>query len=172
MLTVEQALLRVLAQAAPIDAVELISVLDAAGRVLAQPVVAAIDVPPMDNAQMDGYAVRAADITQLPQRLRVSQRIAAGHVGTALAAGTAAVWLTSSAASLRGRCRRTRRRPARRRRRFLCCSPSFPRPLRRWPPLRRPVPASDARQPLITRLHPMPPQQRQWRFIYVISRLF
>jgi molybdopterin molybdotransferase len=90
MLTVEQALLRVLAQAAPIDAVELISVLDAAGRVLAQPVVAAIDVPPMDNAQMDGYAVRAADITQLPQRLRVSQRIAAGHVGTALAAGTAA----------------------------------------------------------------------------------
>jgi molybdopterin molybdotransferase len=90
MLTVEEALHRVLAQAAPVDAVESIPTLDAAGRVLAQPVVAAIDVPPMDNSQMDGYAVRAADITQVPLRLRVSQRIAAGHVGTPLAAGTAA----------------------------------------------------------------------------------
>jgi molybdopterin molybdotransferase len=90
MLTVEQALQSVLAQAAPVDAVETIPTLDAAGRVLARPVVAAIDVPPMDNSQMDGYAVRSADITQVPRRLRVSQRIAAGHVGTALAAGTAA----------------------------------------------------------------------------------
>jgi molybdopterin molybdotransferase len=58
--------------------------------VLAQAVVAAIAVPPMDNSQMDGYAVRAADVTQVPRRLRVSQRIAAGHVGSALADGTAA----------------------------------------------------------------------------------
>jgi molybdopterin molybdotransferase len=90
MLTVEEALHRVLAQAAPVHAVESIPTLDAAGRVLAQAVVAAIAVPPMDNSQMDGYAVRAADVTQVPRRLRVSQRIAAGHVGSALADGTAA----------------------------------------------------------------------------------
>ena len=90
MLTVEDALQRVLAQAAPVDKIEQVNTLDAFGRVLAQPVRATINVPPMDNSQMDGYAVRVADLAQLPARLPVSQRIAAGHVGQPLAAGTAA----------------------------------------------------------------------------------
>ena len=54
---------------------------DALGRVLAQEVVSTVDVPPLDNSAMDGYAVRVAEAgTALPQ----VQRIAAGQVGAAL----------------------------------------------------------------------------------------
>jgi molybdopterin molybdotransferase len=90
MLSVEDALAQLLAAAVPVTARETVATLDAFDRVLAAPVVSPMDVPPMDNSQMDGYAVRSADITQVPARLRVSQRIAAGHVGSALVAGTAA----------------------------------------------------------------------------------
>ena len=93
MLTVEQALKRLLAGARPLVEVERVAALDAEsalGRVLAQPIVAAIDVPPMDNSQMDGYALRAADAASVPATLKVAQRIAAGHVGQELAPGTAA----------------------------------------------------------------------------------
>ncbi|MFO0100346.1 MAG: molybdopterin molybdotransferase MoeA, partial [Betaproteobacteria bacterium] len=91
MLAVEEALARLLAQAQPLGQEDL-PTLEAAGRVLAQPVRAAIDVPPMDNSQMDGYALRAADAAAgaLPVRLPVSQRIAAGHPGQPLAPQTAA----------------------------------------------------------------------------------
>jgi molybdopterin molybdotransferase len=90
MLTVEDALQRVLAQATPVVETEPLPTLDAAGRVLARPVVATINVPPMDNSQMDGYAVRSVELTQVPARLPVSQRVAAGQVAAPLAAGTAA----------------------------------------------------------------------------------
>ncbi|MFI4941528.1 MAG: gephyrin-like molybdotransferase Glp, partial [Burkholderiales bacterium] len=49
-----------------------------------------LNVPPMDNAQMDGYAVRTADCSSGTTVLQVSQRIPAGHVGQALQPGTAA----------------------------------------------------------------------------------
>ncbi len=93
MLSVEQALERLLAKAQPLRESERVSTLDAdgaLGRVLAAEVVSRIDVPPMDNSQMDGYALRSADVASVPVTLRVSQRIAAGHVGTELAPGTAA----------------------------------------------------------------------------------
>jgi len=90
MLSVEDALARLLAQAHRIADTETVSTLAAHGRVLAQPVVSALDVPPMDNSQMDGYAVRCADVPAAPVTLRVTQRIAAGHPGQPLAAGTAA----------------------------------------------------------------------------------
>ncbi len=93
MLSVEQALQRLLAQAQPVPESERVSTLDAAstlGRVLAADVVAHIDVPTMDNSQMDGYAVRCADVACVPATLKVAQRIAAGHVGSELAPGTAA----------------------------------------------------------------------------------
>ncbi|MEM1110613.1 MAG: gephyrin-like molybdotransferase Glp [Pseudomonadota bacterium] len=61
--------------------------IDCLGAVLAAPVVSPLDVPAADNSAMDGYALRAADA---PGPLPVSQRIAAGQVGEALAAGTAA----------------------------------------------------------------------------------
>src|SRR5690606_4162267 len=49
-----------------------------------------LDVPPMDNTSMDGYAVRAADCASGNAVLEVAQRIPAGHVGQPLKAGTAA----------------------------------------------------------------------------------
>lgn len=69
--------------------IEHVPTLAANGRVLAADITASINVPSADNAQMDGYALRSADaIKQIP--LPISQRIAAGHVGGALQAGTAA----------------------------------------------------------------------------------
>src|SRR5712692_11460925 len=50
---------------------------DAMGRVLAEDVVADSDLPPFDRAQMDGYAVRAADVAG-PARLRIVGESAAG----------------------------------------------------------------------------------------------
>ncbi|HXF46501.1 MAG TPA: gephyrin-like molybdotransferase Glp [Burkholderiaceae bacterium] len=90
MLTVEEALQRLLAHAQPVAGAEQVAALEAGGRVLAAPVVSPIAVPPLANSQMDGYAVRCADVTAAGVRLRVSQRIAAGRVGRPLEPGTAA----------------------------------------------------------------------------------
>lgn len=57
---------------------------------LATEVVSSIDVPSLDNSQMDGYAVRTIDVPAAPTTLRISQRVAAGQVGAALEPGTAA----------------------------------------------------------------------------------
>jgi molybdopterin molybdotransferase len=64
---------------------------DCIGAVLAEPILATVDLPPFDNSAMDGYAVRAADIANLPATLRVVGVSSAGHpadctVGTAEAA--------------------------------------------------------------------------------------
>lgn len=90
MLSVEEARERLLAQATPLAAAETVPTLQALGRVLAQPLVSTVAVPPLDVSQMDGYALRTADVAAVPVRLAVSQRIAAGHVGSPLAAGTIA----------------------------------------------------------------------------------
>ena len=84
------ALDELLAHAQPLAASESISTFDADGRVLAQDLVSALQVPSFDNSAMDGYAMRAADVPAAGTVLPISQRIAAGAVGTPLAAGTAA----------------------------------------------------------------------------------
>lgn len=76
--------------AVPLSDTEIVPTLAANGRVLAAAQVSQINVPDMDNSQMDGYAVRVAECAGGETRLRVSQRIPAGHVGTALEPGTAA----------------------------------------------------------------------------------
>ena len=86
----DEALARMLAKATPLGRTELVSTFDADGRVLAQDVVSALQVPPNDNSAMDGYAVRVADLAAPGVVLPVSQRIAAGHAGGPLAPGTAA----------------------------------------------------------------------------------
>jgi len=48
------------------------------GRILAEDIVADTDLPPFDRAQMDGYAVRAADLANVPARLRIVGESAAG----------------------------------------------------------------------------------------------
>jgi len=89
MLSLEQALERLLAGTTPLAETEAVSTFDALGRVLAAEVASALDVPPHDNSSMDGYALRVADVA--PGRvLPVAQRIAAGQVGTRLEPGSAA----------------------------------------------------------------------------------
>jgi molybdenum cofactor synthesis domain-containing protein len=57
---------------------ERVALADALGRVLAEDVIADSDLPPFDRAQMDGYAVRSADVASVPARLRVVGEAAAG----------------------------------------------------------------------------------------------
>jgi len=88
MISVEEALARVLALAAPVRA-ETVPLRAALGRVLAAPAAARLTQPPFDAAAMDGYAVRAAD-HHPGARLRVVGEAGAGHgFGAALAAGEA-----------------------------------------------------------------------------------
>ncbi len=90
MLSVSEALQLMAAAARVVDGVEHVATLAANGRVLAEAQVSTMNVPAMDNTQMDGYAVRAADCASGSASLPVSQRIPAGHVGAPLQAGTAA----------------------------------------------------------------------------------
>lgn len=60
------------------NATESISLLDSAGRVLAEPVTADRDLPPFPRATRDGYAVRSADLNDIPALLRVAGEIKAG----------------------------------------------------------------------------------------------
>ncbi|RPH43583.1 MAG: molybdopterin molybdenumtransferase MoeA [Burkholderiales bacterium] len=89
LLDFDTALSQLLALAEPSDTRETLPTMDALDRVLAADQVSALDVPPMDNAQMDGWAVRVADLAG-GQALPVSQRIPAGASPTALAPGSVA----------------------------------------------------------------------------------
>lgn len=86
LLSVDEALARLLAEAKPVAEIEEVPTLDATNRILARAQTSTMDVPPMDNSAMDGYAVRVAD----GPRLAVAQKIMAGAVGEPLTAGTAA----------------------------------------------------------------------------------
>ena len=86
LLSVDEALARLLAEANPVAEVEEVSTLEATNRVLARAQRSTMDVPPLDNSAMDGYAVRVAD----GAKLRVAQKIMAGSTGKALEPGTAA----------------------------------------------------------------------------------
>jgi molybdopterin molybdotransferase len=90
LLTVDEALEVLLAGARPVAEVEGVPTLEATGRVLARAQRSTMDVPPLDNSAMDGYAVRTADVQAPDTKLRIAQRIQAGAVGRALAPGTAA----------------------------------------------------------------------------------
>jgi molybdopterin-guanine dinucleotide biosynthesis protein B len=70
----------------PLAETETVATFDADGRVLAEDLVSALQVPPQDNSSMDGYAVRRAEIADEGVPLPVSQRIPAGQAGAAAAA--------------------------------------------------------------------------------------
>jgi molybdopterin molybdotransferase len=90
LLSVAEALQRVLDHAAPLPAAE-VRLADAAGLVLAYPLTARRTQPPADVSAMDGYAVRAADIANAPARLKVIGEVAAGRpFAQTLGAGEAA----------------------------------------------------------------------------------
>ena len=90
MLSLPQALERLVAGTTALADTETVSTFDALGRVLAAEVRSQLDVPPHDNTSMDGYALRVADVPAAGAVLPVSQRIAAGQVGAVLAPGSAA----------------------------------------------------------------------------------
>jgi molybdopterin molybdotransferase len=90
LLSVDEALERLLAGAYPITETESVTTLSAAGRVLAATQRSTLNVPPMDNSAMDGYAVRTADLKGAEPRFKVAQKIFAGAVGSPLVPGTAA----------------------------------------------------------------------------------
>jgi molybdopterin molybdotransferase len=83
MISVEEALERILAHVPVLEPVD-VPILEALGQVVAADVVSPIDIPPLDNTAMDGYAVRAADTGRAspdsPVRLRVAGELAAGYV--------------------------------------------------------------------------------------------
>ena len=76
---------------APVAEIETVLLTVARGRVVASDVMAPIDLPPFDNAAVDGYAVRHADVqAQSETRLTVFERVTAGHnAARALADGEA-----------------------------------------------------------------------------------
>src|SRR6202043_3813292 len=67
----------------PVSECETVTLREAAGRVLAEDIVAPVNVPPFDNSAVDGYAVRAEDLHSGGEMgLKTVARIAAGHDAT------------------------------------------------------------------------------------------
>lgn len=93
LLSVADALSRVLERAEALPA-ERVVLTRAASRVSAEAVVSAVDVPPFRSSSMDGYAVRAAD---LPARLAIADRAAAGRPSRATLAPGQAIEISTGA---------------------------------------------------------------------------
>ena len=77
MLSVADALARVLADAKALPAADT-ALVDAHGRVLARDVAALRTQPPASMSAMDGYAVRAVDLAEVPTQLKIIGEVAAG----------------------------------------------------------------------------------------------
>jgi molybdopterin molybdotransferase len=78
LLSVADALALVLDEAAPLPR-ENVPLTEAHGRVLTDDVAALRTQPPEDVSAMDGYAVRSADVVQVPVTLKIVGEVAAGH---------------------------------------------------------------------------------------------
>ena len=100
MITVEEALERILGYVDVLGAEEK-PLLEALGQVLAEDVTSGINIPPLDNTAMDGYAVRAADTEgaspDSPVTLRVTGEVAAGYVFEGEVAAASAVRIMTGA---------------------------------------------------------------------------
>ena len=85
MISVEEALEKVLSYVEVLEP-ERKPILDCLGQVLAEDVYSTIDIPPLDNSAMDGYAVQAADTRgaseSSPRYLVVVGEVAAGSMPT------------------------------------------------------------------------------------------
>ena len=99
MMTTAEALARIAEAAAVVATAEAVPLRAAAGRILAEDVVAGRGVPPHDNAAVDGYAVYFDDLDRDAEtRLPVTGRIAAGHpLGRAARRGEALRIFTGAA---------------------------------------------------------------------------
>jgi len=79
LISVEDALRRLLDGSKALSRTERLSLGQAGGRVLAGPLSARLTQPPFDNSAMDGYAVRAEDVAELGNRLQVIGESSAGR---------------------------------------------------------------------------------------------
>ena len=86
----------VLESCPPLDPVE-VDRRSAVGLVLAASVVATENVPPFDNTAVDGYAVRSADVADVPVELRVVGELAAGVAPTVAVAPGEAIRIMTGA---------------------------------------------------------------------------
>lgn len=76
---------------------EVVPLDDALGRITASPVESPLDLPPFRNSQMDGFAVRAADVAAVPVTLPIAGEVAAAPGSPApLAPGTAVRIMTGA----------------------------------------------------------------------------
>ncbi len=78
-ISVEEARRIILEQISTLS-VERIPLAEAQGRRLAEAIVSRDNIPPFPNAAMDGYAVRLADVQQVPAALRVIADVGAGQL--------------------------------------------------------------------------------------------
>jgi len=91
MLTTDEAIQFLLQRAHATELTETVNVLNALDRVLAEPIISTLNVPPLDNSAMDGYVTRFSNLnTEGETNLIISQRIAAGYIGDELENNTAA----------------------------------------------------------------------------------
>ncbi len=85
MIPVEEALQKILSYVDILEP-ERKPILECLGQVLAEDIYAAIDIPPLDNSAMDGYALRAEDTQgatkSSPRYLKVIGEVAAGSLPT------------------------------------------------------------------------------------------
>jgi molybdopterin molybdotransferase len=79
LLSVDDALARVLKDVSPLQDRELIPLAEARGRTLAEDLVARRTQPPVDVSAMDGYALRAQELADLTRRVKLVGESAAGH---------------------------------------------------------------------------------------------
>ena len=90
LLPVAEAIARIVAGVEPLPS-ETVPLLEAGGRTLAEPLIAARTQPPFPASAMDGYAVRAADVASAPATLKLIGESAAGkRFAGVLGAGQAA----------------------------------------------------------------------------------
>lgn len=77
LLTVDEAQLRILKSTSPLER-EAAEISDALDRALVNAISAQRTLPPWDNSAMDGYAVRSAEVIDVPVKLKIAQTIFAG----------------------------------------------------------------------------------------------
>ena len=92
-LSVEDAVATITARFEAVDGVETVALAEADGRVLAEDLVATLQLPPFTNSAVDGYAVRGEDVPEsgAPRLFRVAGRLQAGSTaaGSPVAPGEA-----------------------------------------------------------------------------------
>jgi len=94
LLSLEEALTCILERSKPLSS-EIVPLKHAVGRVVAEPALARVDLPPFPSSAMDGFAVRGAET---PGTLPISLRVAAGSPFTGpLESGSAAAIATGGA---------------------------------------------------------------------------